>query len=551
MLHATSAQHLHPQDPAPEAKSYVHPDELRTGFALAMSQMYRNEVPLYGDLVRIVQGVNQNVLLSRNSSADTNKGTTDSPARLSLERHGAIRLGLPSELRTVRRIFAVLGMYPVGYYDLSVAGLPMHATCFRPTTSASLASNPFRIFTTLLRPELVKSEDGARDLTLQLLSRRTLFSPELLDMLDTAEQQQHNLYADQAETFIREALRTFSWASGVAASTADEYTRLRAEHPVLADIACFRTAHINHLTPRTLDIDAVQRAMVSEGMAVKERIEGPPRRRFPILLRQTSFLALDEPVHFLAKNVASAEVNESSSTSEHVDNRQEGLVEGTHCARFGEIEERGAAVTPAGRHLYDELLAQAMASINACSDGRKYNDILTETFRDRYPDNLSELCRQRLIFCRYRCAGKIPTTMHPDVAALISRGGTPSEIRNAIDEDEEAVIKCVDCLVDEGVLVAEPITYEDFLPFSAAGIFQSNLQKAGSSSSAGASIGEKKVSPHSGSAMDSSLGCRGGDQGSLEEALGCAITDPDVLYSQLQKESLSECLLELQLTKAA
>ncbi|KAK7912161.1 hypothetical protein PG985_014642 [Apiospora marii] len=535
MLHATPAQCLHPQDPIPDAASYVHADDLRTAFATAMSQMYKNEVPLYGDLVRIVQSVNQATLSAGSSNTQVSSKTSDSPERLSLERHGAIRLGLPHELRTVRRVFAVLGMYPVGYYDLSVAGLPMHATCFRPITSESLARNPFRIFTTLLRPELVKTDDGARDLALQLLSRRTLFSPELLSMLDTAEQQQEGrLYADQAKVFIREALRTFSWASGVAASTLDEYSRLRAEHPVLADIACFRTAHINHLTPRTLDIDAAQRAMMAEGMAVKDRVEGPPRRRCPILLRQTSFLALDERVHFLS------EQGNNNTTSEEEQRR---LVQGSHCARFGEIEERGAAVTAAGRRLYDELLAEATAAVGCNKDGRAYDDVLVETFRDRFPDDLRELCRQQLVFCRYRCTGKQPTTMSPDFAALFGHDATPAQVQAVMDKYEEAVVGWAHRLVDDGVLVAEPITYEDFLPFSAAGIFQSNLQKATVKEDA-------EVSKQAGSSPPPSLrGQSGGSQTSLEEALGCAITDPDTLYAQAQNQSLLACLLELGLAR--
>ncbi|MFT7865638.1 2-oxoadipate dioxygenase/decarboxylase family protein, partial [Salmonella enterica] len=64
-------------------------------------------------------------------------------------------------------------------------------------------------------------------------------------------------------------------------------------------------------------------------------IEGPPRREIPLLLRQTSFKALEEPVHF---------------AGEHL---------GTHTARFGEIEQRGVALTPKGRELYDRLLAEA------------------------------------------------------------------------------------------------------------------------------------------------------------------------------------------------
>ncbi|KAK8097071.1 hypothetical protein PG999_013015 [Apiospora kogelbergensis] len=523
MLHATPIQHLHLQVPALDV-SLIRADDLRTAFAAAMSQMYKNEVPRYGDLVRIVQEVNQAALSGISSwGAGVSHATTDSPERLSLERHGAIRLGLPSELRTVRRIFAVLGMYPVGYYDLSVAGLPMHATCFRPTTPASLARNPFRVFTSLLRPDLVKSEDGTRELALQLLSRRTLFSPELLSVLDRAERQEQGLYAEQAEIFIREALQTFSWANGVAASTADEYARLSAEHPVLADIACFRTAHINHLTPRALDIDAAQRAMVGEGMSVKERIEGPPRRRFPILLRQTSFLAIHEPVHFLAEQDSTGGLDERKMMREDSSTNQR-LVKGSHCARFGEIEERGAAVTAAGRRLYDNLLAETTAQVashETNANSRTYDKVLTETFRGKYPDDLGELCRQRLIFCQYRCTG----------------------LGDAIDANVGVMLDWAHCLVDEGVLVAEPITYEDFLPFSAAGIFQSNLQRTGSASTETTS---KQSSAKSGPARIPSLvEARGGDKDSLEEALGVAITDPDVLYAQAQKDSLLGCLKEL------
>ncbi|HRD84765.1 MAG TPA: DUF1338 family protein, partial [Rubrivivax sp.] len=48
--------------------------------------------------------------------------------RLDLERHGAIRVGTPAELAMLGRVFAVMGMHPVGYYDLTVAGVPVHAT---------------------------------------------------------------------------------------------------------------------------------------------------------------------------------------------------------------------------------------------------------------------------------------------------------------------------------------------------------------------------------------------------------------------------------------
>ncbi|KAJ2967027.1 hypothetical protein NQ176_g9865 [Zarea fungicola] len=181
---------------------YVAPSDLRGNFAASMSTMYKTEVPLYADLVDIVQGINGDLIDSQSFPSNLQ--------RLTAERHGAIRLGTPRELHIVGRIFKILDMHAVGYYDLSVAGLPMHATAFRPTSSSALEENPFRVFTTLLRPELLAS-DRARELSKALLERRNIFSDALLDLLHVAESQSGRLTNDQATIFIREALRTFSW----------------------------------------------------------------------------------------------------------------------------------------------------------------------------------------------------------------------------------------------------------------------------------------------------------------------------------------------------
>lgn len=448
-------------------------DELRTSFSLAMSAMYKNEVPLYGDLVRIVREVNQAV------AQDDELMVTE---RLDLERHGAIRLGTPTELRTVRRIFTLIGLSPVGYYDLSEAGLPMHATAFRPIRQEALAKNPFRIFTTLLRPELLSPE--ARELAMSHILQRNIFSDELMMLIEIGEVQ-GGFLPEQGEQFIIEAIRTFHWQA-TAASTIQDYKCLQAEHPILADIACFNTAHINHLTPRTLDIEASEKTMKEAGMSVKSKIEGPPARRNPILLRQTSFLALQEPIQFRMKY-----------SSE--------LVDGHHRARFGEIEQRGAAVTRDGRKLYDKILNRAMQRINeqplmASSD--VVSQIISEEF-EQYPDEKEDLIQQRLIYCDFQVTSKAETWK-------TARSGPTAPLLD---------------LMAQGVIEANPIIYEDFLPLSAAGIFMSNLQ-------------------HRSRATQKSFESFG-DQESLETALGCSIMDPDDLYSAAQRESLDRCAREL------
>jgi uncharacterized glyoxalase superfamily metalloenzyme YdcJ len=319
-----------------------------------------------------------------------------------------------------------------------------------------------------------------------MLSQRSIFSQELMRSLNTAEYQ-GGLHADQAEVFIREALKTFSWAP-VAAATADEYQLLKAQHPILADISCFQTAHINHLTPRTLDITLAQQEMRREGMAVKDRIEGPPARRWPILLRQTSFLALEEPIQF---------------KSEHGESTQ--MVEGSHKARFGEIEERGAAVTAAGRKLYDELLDKAMDQ--ARGQTPEDADRIIEAVFKAFPDDWNELLARKLVYCQYSCTGKqLPAAFTPEEA------NDP----NSLDK-----------LVSEGILNAEPITYEDFLPFSAAGIFQSNI---GGKASQDDTISTIKATPN---------------QDAMEVALDTCIIDPDRLYADMQQRSLNACLRKL------
>ena len=104
--------------------SFVSPDVIRRLFAQAMSRMYRTEVPLYGTLVELVERINAQVL-DQDPALAAQLQRNDERARLDEERHGAIRVGTVQELATLRRLFAVMGMYPVGYYDLSVAGVPV------------------------------------------------------------------------------------------------------------------------------------------------------------------------------------------------------------------------------------------------------------------------------------------------------------------------------------------------------------------------------------------------------------------------------------------
>lgn len=441
-------------------QKFVSADALRERFSQAMSAMYQQEVPQYGTLLTLVAEVNQQVL-AQDSALAERLTAADELSRLSVERHGAIRVGSAQELNTLRQLFAIMGMHPVGYYDLAPAGVPVHSTAFRPVDADALRRNPFRLFTSLLRLELI--EDAAlRQKAQSILAAREIFTPRCLALIEQ-HQQQGGFDEQTAAEFVREALETFRWHRQTTVDRATYYA-LHQQHRLIADVVCFPGCHINHLTPRTLDIDRAQALMPERGIVPKAIIEGPPRRQVPILLRQTSFKALEEPVTFCDGG------------------------EGSHTARFGEIEQRGVALTPAGRQRYDSLLAQAGSG----SDNQQHQQHLADIFQD-FPDNERLLRQQQLAWFEYRLTEKGR-----------QQGFSP-------DADKEA-------LIDQGLLVADPQIYEDFLPVSAAGIFQSNLgEQAQESFSAAAS------------------------RASFEEALGGAVIDEMTLYEARQTASLQRC----------
>ncbi len=327
--------------------------------------MYRREVPAYGTLIDIVGRIN----------------ASHEGIRSEGERHGAIRLGTADELSLIARVFAVLGLYPVGYYDLSVAGLPVHSTAFRPITKTGFQISPFRMFTSLLRLDMLPVD--LRKRAEADLAARSIFSVGGQALLEQAERD-GGLDAEDGAKFVQEVTKIFAWRKHAHVDLVT-YNALMAEHPLIADIVSFQGPHMNHLTPRVADIDAAQAMMAAEGLEIKDTIEGPPRRHVPILLRQTAFKALTEAVEFKT---------ESGWETAH------------HTARFGEIEQRGAALTPKGRGLYD-----------ACLQRKDFSD---------FPDTEAELKTQALAY--FDAAGKA-------------------------------------------------LTYEDFLPVSAAGIFKSNLRE--------------------------------------------------------------------------
>lgn len=450
--------------------TFISQDDIRRQFSEAMSKMYQNEVPLYGELLELVADVNKQVL-ENNPKIKAQLEATHELSRLNLERHGAIRLGTKDELAMMRRLFAVMGMFPVGYYDLAPAGVPMHSTAFRAIDPKALSQSPFRVFTSLLRLDLIPDKALKKDAT-TALSQRQIFTEKAIALIEQFEKN-GGLADIEASEFIKEALETFRWHDNAPISKA-LYDKLADQHRLIADVVGFKGPHINHLTPRTLDIDAVQRGMVECDIPPKAIIEGPPRRNCPILLRQTSFKALEESVNFKAADGK--------------------LETGQHTARFGEIEQRGAALTPKGRALYDDLLNQARITLGGApteDNADEYEHLLQQSFAE-FPDNYLSMHEQDLAYFYYQPNPKVG------------------------DFDKNLPLNV---LIEQGVITIEPIVYEDFLPVSAAGIFQSNLH--GDTAQKYATASNKQ---------------------DFEMALGSTVFDELELYQKASQQSLAHCL---------
>lgn len=457
--------------PAPSVAQW----QLRARFAVHLAAMYGAEVPAYNTLVEVSRTLNEEYAAQHGLQAER-LGSID---RVTAERHGAIRVGSRHELAQVARVFAAFGMHPVGFYDLrdaSKSSVPVVSTAFRPVQAEELARNPFRVFTSMLVTEDQRFFDAStRQRLEEFIGRRELFGPRLLELADRAAAAGELAEPDAAELL---SLATAAFELSTEPVEQEWYQHLERISAVAADIGGVPATHVNHLTPRVLDIDELYRRMQALGITMIDEIQGPPAWEGPdVLLRQTSFRALAE---------------------NRVFRRPDGSIgQGELRVRFGEVEQRGIALTVAGRELYDRMLVQ-VDELRAARPSEKRADLAREVWQQHLPRTELELALADLAFFTYRVE--------------------PGRLSEATSRD-------VPDLIRAGVLVPEPIVYEDFLPRSAAGIFQSNLTDEGTrdDEQAGAEY----------------------DLQRLSDVIGLQIGDPNEIYAAQRAASLERALRTL------
>jgi len=520
-----------------------------------LSQLFGREVPLYDKSLLVNRECNKTVcaLLGQ-----LHAGFTLSDEQLdktSGERHGAIRIGKPSEYRWIARLFAAFAMEPHNFYDMTNVGAksqPLVATAFRSKLNPS-----HRIFCSLLMTDYFAPATQSR--IEALLAPREVFSARAKELVARSENQ-GGLNWDDANALIAESVQhIFKW-TGQAHDHQLYQDLCAAGFKVAADIACFESHHLNHLTPNTFCIDLYTAAMkfclgeMAEpafrdlaGTALNRQVTVADRDHLRLHFKHLTNAQIDTfrsgratakdivaLVEKLTRRLQKADLNLSrlehagfkdytegpsgdtpvllrqdayKALSEPVTFRNaDGTVTDTvHTARFGEIEQRFYATTPKGRQLYDRCLVAAEVVKNdnpglAKRDFAAYETLYAQPFAP-FPKTLPGLLQQQLAYARY-------FVTEPGIAAKANIAGT--------DINE---------LVRLGYVDYAGLRYEDFLPVSAAGIFASNLNQYGTKSTA-----EQKPVYH---------------KVTLEEILGRKIVDSDVTYAGVQAESLLEVYSQL------
>jgi len=522
-----------------------------------LSRMFGREVPLY-DKSLLVNGVCNRVVCDLLGRLHRGFSMSDGELeRTSGERHGAIRIGRPDEYRWVGRFFACFAMEPHNYYDMTSVGAksqPIVATAFR-----AIDRPEHRVFTSLLMTDYFDPRTRAR--IEGLLATRAVFSEEAKSLIERCERD-GGLSQEDADRLIREGTqRIFRW-TGQARDHALYSDLCAAGFKIAADIACFDSHHLNHLTPNTLCMDLYTTAMK---FCLGELPEGELRARAVRALTRLSRQADRDWMRLHFKHLPTETVLAFES-GEVRDDEVEALVDrlvarlrrsdlrlaelphagskdftegppedtlvllrqdaykaltepvifrepdgstltSVHTARFGEIEQRFYSTTPSGRALYDRCLAAADAERERDPgvverDIEAYERMYARHFAE-FPKTLRGLLQQGLVHGRWRATAKGRAAGAAGAIGTTDRFG----------------------LLDQGFLDVEGLRYEDFLPVSAAGIFASNLSQYGTQSTAA-------VKPTYTQEM-------------LEEILGKRILDAGVIHRDVEAASIRESLTEL------
>jgi uncharacterized glyoxalase superfamily metalloenzyme YdcJ len=387
----------------------VKPCWIRSEIVREIVAMFASTMPIYEQMFAVARDIN------------TRAGEGEAQ-RLGRIMHGAIRCASDDELRNISDLFAVMGNYPVNYYDLREK-VSVESTAFRPVTQEEIEENGFRIFCSRLSLDCIPAEH--RDYVQSIIARRKLFSSELLNLVETAKAN-GGLDEEQAKQFVSACVRLFTRPDEALVSRA-EFAKLQSISKVACQVLVSNSLAFNHLTPSVASVPAAHEEMQRRGIKTIPVWQGPVGKNF--ILRQTSCLAPPVKLKF-PNGDGTFEVAEYQET-------------------FVEFEERLQALTPKGRELFEALFDEGKAALKLNESdpgyGEHYYAVMREALSS-FPSDMRTLWDEGLAYFTFEASAK---TTQP--------------------------IGDLDTLVAKGAVKLVPQQYEDFFGPAATNIFNSNI----------------------------------------------------------------------------
>ena len=558
---------------------FADPVEMQNTLFGELSSMFAKEVPMYDRSLAVNHVCNTTVC---DLAARLHVGFAISPQQLnqtSGERHGAIRIGRPDEYRWITRYFAAFAMQPHNFYDMTNVGAkskPVIATAFR-----SVVKPEHRMFTSLLVTDYFDATTRAR--VEALLSTREVISASAKNLIEKNETQ-GGLNAHDFNALVREGVdRIFKWTGNARDHAL--YTELcDAGFKIAADIACFESHCLNHLTPNTFCMDLYTASMK---FCMGELQQGAFRERATTTLTRLCAAADHDwlLLHFRHLDHAHVDLFARATVSPSdiagmvetlvatLQLPQFALVNLKH-AGFKEFTEGPSQDTPIllRQDAYKALTepvqfhnanangnsnrnANSNANSNANTNANATNSVVHATHTARFGEieergyattpvgrELYDRCLEQADaardadpslakrdFAAFEALYAKPFEPFPKtLPALLQQGlvyGHYSATAKGIAARGSILTRDIHQLVRLGFAQVQGLRYEDFLPVSAAGIFASNLNQMGAKSTAA-------VKPVYTRAM-------------FEEILGKPVIDSDAQYRAEHEASIAETFAQL------
>ncbi|MBL0691946.1 MAG: DUF1338 family protein [SAR324 cluster bacterium] len=401
-------------------KKFVSSKWLLDQFVHRLIAVYEAKIPLFKKMGELVRAVNQQGL-------DDKIITQKQLDLLNQIMHGAIRVASVDELKMFRKIFAVMSLYPHGYYDLR-NNILCHSTAFRDVRGLY-----FRMFNSVLDLERVDKKHKA--FVKKIISARRPFSSALIDVVEKFDKQ-GALTHPQAEVFLSELVALLSRPKKSVLTKA-EYSQLGNIHVVLTQILASGKPCGNHLTYNTWDMFVVQKMMRKWGIEDNMTVTGGAKD-FRNLLHQHACLAPEIVMDFLTDD-------------------KKGYVSGKYAEEFIEIEARHTAVSRFGYATYTQCLINAKNKVSLLAKEDK--DVYAKAY-------YAELAKSFEIFPR-------------DVKLQILHGlgyykFKPSKKGLMTDIGVRQKMNMRELVVND-FFDWEPIPYKDFIAVSATEIFNANI----------------------------------------------------------------------------